>query len=287
MRRLVLALAAGLALTGCVSDEIDERRDELNARVDELKQRFEDEARQVRDDIKERVRDALEDLERAVPRAGPGTDAPSSDGGTEIERLLATTMESVDAYWEETFAANDVAPPRVGYAFIEEGRRRLTSCGALADDTAAFYCPVDDTIYIGEVLADGVYRGVLRGFPGQERGYGRAVGDFGVAYLVAHEYAHNVQQELGFFDRRRRGGQARPFELQADCLAGAWATSVYQAGKLQPGDVQEALDTALAVGDFEVGTEQHHGTPEERRDAWRLGFTSGKPGDCTAFVTGI
>ena len=106
----------------------------------------------------------------------------------------------------------------------------------------------------------------------------------GVAYIVAHEVAHNVQQEQGGLDDDRRGASARPFELQADCLAGTWGASVYRAGDLQEGDVEEALSTALAVGDFEVGSQEHHGTPEERRDAWLLGFESGDPSRCSAFL---
>jgi predicted metalloprotease len=138
-------------------------------------------------------------------------------------------------------------------------------------------------MYVGRRLADGVLRGVLRGFPG-EQAQGRAVGDFGVAYIVAHEYAHNIQTELGVYDARREGSSAMPFELQADCLAGTWGASVYRAGELQEGDVQEALSTALAVGDFEVGSAEHHGTPQERRDAWLLGFESGAPNDCSVYV---
>ena len=96
--------------------------------------------------------------------------------------------------------------------------------------------------------------------------------------MLAHEYAHNLQQEFGVFTLRP-SASAKPFELQADCLAGAWGNSVYRQGLLEPGDVEEAINTALAVGDFDVGNAQHHGTPEERREAWLLGFEGG-PGFC-------
>jgi predicted metalloprotease len=76
----------------------------------------------------------------------------------------------------------------------------------------------------------------------------------------------------------------KPFELQADCLAGAWGNSVYEQGLLQPGDVEEAINTALAVGDFDVGNQQHHGRPEERREAWLLGFEGGNPSACDRYV---
>jgi predicted metalloprotease len=77
---------------------------------------------------------------------------------------------------------------------------------------------------------------------------------------------------------------ARPFELQADCFAGTWANSVYRAGHLQPGDIEEATNTALAVGDFDVGNAQHHGTPQERRNALLAGFESGDPSVCARYL---
>ena len=112
--------------------------------------------------------------------------------------------------------------------------------------------------------------------------FGRAAGDFGVAYVLAHEYAHNLQQEFGVFSRP--SPTAEPFELQADCFAGAWGNSVYRQGLLEPGDVEEAINTALAVGDFDVSNAQHHGTPEQRREAWLLGFEGGNPADCERYL---
>jgi predicted metalloprotease len=128
-----------------------------------------------------------------------------------------------------------------------------------------------------------VLNGIRDDFPGTAAGEGRAVGDFGVAYIVAHEYAHNVQQELGYYSTGRRL-QAKPFELQADCMAGAWGNSVYRKGKLDEGDVEEALSTAQAVGDFETRDQQHHGTPDERREAWLQGYRSGDPSTCTRYL---
>jgi uncharacterized protein len=85
------------------------------------------------------------------------------------------------------------------------------------------------------------------------------------------------------FDNRVTAS-AKPFELQADCLAGTWANSVYAEGLLQPGDLQEATNAALAVGDFDVGNAEHHGTPQERRDALLAGFRSGEPSLCGRYV---
>ena len=67
------------------------------------------------------------------------------------------------------------------------------------------------------------------------------------------------------------------FELQADCYAGTWAKSAYEENRLEDGDVQEALDAALAVGDFDASNPGHHGTPEQREEAWNSGFEAGDP----------
>jgi uncharacterized protein len=67
-------------------------------------------------------------------------------------------------------------------------------------------------------------------------------------------------------------------------MAGLWGNSVYREGKLQPGDVEEAMSTATAAGDFDVGNVQHHGTPEERRAAWLDGYRSGDPATCARYV---
>jgi predicted metalloprotease len=200
-----------------------------------------------------------------------------------IDRFMQRVLENIDAYWTRTFAAANLPEPRVAFAPVAPGRAQLTSCGTLADDSAAFYCPADDTIYVAQQFAAALYQGVLRGLPGESAGYGRAAGDFAVAYVLAHEYAHNLQQELGIFDNGV-GESARPFELQADCLAGTWAHSVFEAGLLEPGDLEEAVSAALAVGDFDVGNAQHHGTPPQRRDALLAGYRTGDPARCDTFL---
>ncbi len=287
VRRLVLLLllaAAALGAGGCgAREEASAFEERVRAEGRELRER----GRELRERVVARVERVLEDLEQAVPEAGPTTRAPSAQGRTErteVDLFLTRILRSVDAYWTETLTSAGRQEPTVRYAWVPPGEQLRSDCGAVADDRAAFYCPADDTIYVAQVLAAELYQGVARGFPGQAAGYGRAVGDFGVAYIVAHEYAHNLQQELGFFRTGGRGSSTRPFELQADCMAGLWGNSVYREGKLQPGDVEEAMSTALAVGDFDYGNEQHHGTPEERRDAWLTGFRDGDPTVCAQYV---
>ena len=202
---------------------------------------------------------------------------------TTIDVFLTDLLQDIDRYLTRTFRASDLPEPRVRYVWVSPGAVVLTGCGAPADDRAALYCPADDTIYVAQQFAADLYRGVARGLPGESAGFGRAAGDFAVAYVLAHEYAHNLQQELGAFDNAVTPS-ARPFELHADCMAGTWAHSVYAEGELQPGDLEEAANTALAVGDFDTGNRRHHGTPEERRAALLDGFDSGDPARCSSYL---
>jgi uncharacterized protein len=215
---------------------------------------------------------------------------PASDGRPEtMEQFLTAVTKDVDAYWTSVFADSGLPEPRVSYAWIPAGRAAASACGddgGTLGDSAAAYCAADDTIYISQKFATDIYDGALdQALPGSSQGYGRTLGDFAVAYIVAHEYGHQVQAELGLFDRY--GGQlpTKAFELQADCYAGTWANSAYRDNRLEDGDAQEALDAALAVGDFDASSPAHHGTPEERAEAWNAGFEDGDPATCGSFLT--
>lgn len=302
--RVLVLLAAALMLTGVLAgcggtDEAELRAEQIRERGEKLREEGEklrergEKLRERGERLSERtrvlarrVRARLKELEQVVPAARQDTAPPRSrarDGEQTIDAFLTEVLQSVDRYWTRTFAAAGRPEPRVSYSWVPPGRQAATACQVVADDSAAFYCTGDDTIYVAERFASDLLRGVQRGLPGESAGYGRAAGDFGVAYVVAHEYAHNLQDELGLNTARPRLGTA-PFELQADCLAGSWGNSVYEEGKLQPGDVEEAINTALAVGDFDYEGPNHHGTPDQRREAWELGFRSGEPSRCSRYV---
>jgi uncharacterized protein len=282
VRVVLAALLAALCLTALPACGGEDRVAEIRERAERARERVEERIERAR----ARVQEALDDLEQAVPKATPSTPSPQTRGRTEagqVEAYLTEVIGSVDRYWTRTLAEAGRSEPRVRYLWIPPGRVAGTGCGAPAGPDAAFYCPADDTIYFSEQLAERLWDGIADDFPGERAGYGNAVGDFGVAYVVAHEYAHNVQEELGLFRVGQEFG-AKPFELQADCMAGLWGNSVYREGKLQPGDVEEAMSTATAAGDFDVGNAQHHGTPEERRAAWLDGYRSGDPATCAKYV---
>jgi predicted metalloprotease len=278
---LLLLLALGAAGCGAYDDAKDKAnkaaadvRDKANKAATDVR----DKAREVgkdigrlRDRVQAKVNDALARIKRVLPRADEDTPVPTLALANSFDGFLDDVLGNVDRYWARTLTAADLPAPKVKHRWIAPGSVVQTGCNDVADDQAAFYCPLDDTIYIGRSIA----RDVLEN-----------VGDFGVAYIVAHEYAHNIQSELGWFDEGLKVATVAPFELQADCMAGAWGWAVYEEGNLQPGDVEEAVQTALAVGDFDFNNPQHHGTPDERRDAWLKGYASGDASTCRQFTTG-
>ncbi len=285
VRALVLVLLLALGLAGCgkgaaltaedLRDRAETLRDDFETRADELSK----ELRERRERIVARVEQVIGELKPTLP-APPRTrpEVQRRAGEQSTEQFLTSVIEDVDAYWTTTLKAAGRPEPRVSYAFIAPGERRATAC-SVADDDAAFYCPGDDTIYIADAFAAALYRGVAR----LPNGRGEAAGSFGVAYVVAHEYGHNIQDELGIFEVTRTR-TAEPFELQADCLAGSWGNSAFAQGGLTDEDIRQAIATVESVGDFDFGNAQHHGTPAQRRDAWLTGFRGGDPAACTRFV---
>lgn len=287
MRLVCVLVACLVALGGCGGDDVNKAVDQARAEVDQLRQSADEvrkDAERIGEKIRKRVSDSLKDIRKAVPSGS--LPAPRRESQNAIERFLTETLRSIDTYWTRTLKKAGAPEPVIRYAWVKPGQVLRSGCGEPADQNAAFYCPADDTMYIGEKLADEIWRGVARNFPGQAAGVGRAIGDFGLAYVVAHEYGHNLQQEFGFF-AANAGGVAKPLELQADCFAGTWGNAVYREGRISDQDVEEAISTAVAAGDFEFGNPQHHGTPEERRDAWLLGFTTGDPAECVRLVTPV
>ena len=174
-----------------------------------------------------------------------------------------------------------------GLVLFSEPDRLGLRRGVLGD--RPFYCPADGQMYLD-----------LGFFRELERNFG-APGDFAQAYVLAHEVGHHVQTLLGTNAAVQRQSRENPsdanelsvrLELQADCFAGVWAASVYARGILEPGDVEEALTAAAAVGDDRIQERTRgridpetftHGTSEQRTTWFRTGFDSGDPEACDTF----
>ena len=192
------------------------------------------------------------------------------------------TMYEFQAYWFTDVANwwNSVGVASAAYyVFPAAGQGFTTACASGPDDTAAFYCPVDDTVVFSQVMATAIWEGTVD-LTGQFGG--RAAGDMGVVYALAHEYAHNVQFELGILDA---GYPVIATELHADCWAGVYARAKQDAGQLDATDIDEAITTAARVGDYDYANPLFHGTPEQRVAAFQYGLSAGVPLACDVVLS--
>ncbi len=167
-----------------------------------------------------------------------------------------------------------------------------SACGIAGAAVGPFYCPGDQKVYID-----------LSFFRELKTRFG-APGDFAEAYVIAHEVGHHIQRLLGTMDRvdsvRGRVSEQEAnelsvrLELQADFLAGVWAHYAQKKGSLEPGDIEEALGAASAVGDdrMQRQTQGHvvpdsftHGSSEQRIRWFRKGFETGDLRQGDTFTT--
>jgi predicted metalloprotease len=186
---------------------------------------------------------------------------------------LTLALNRVDHYWSQVFANSNLPEPTVTYNWLAPGESVQPACGdEPTNEHTAAYCGGDDTIYVAQQMAIDLWNGFLG-----DKHAEVYPGAFGVAYVIAHEYAHNIQAELGL---QPSGPTVMQFELEADCFAGVFANSEYYAGVLDAGDVESAISEADLVGDYNFTDPGHHGTPAERVAAWRTGYDSGQPDTC-------
>jgi predicted metalloprotease len=190
----------------------------------------------------------------------------SSQQFAEYESDLALVLGDLRSYWTNALPqlyGVDHTPPA---AFIEyHSEDDAPSCGGeRVQPGNAFYCVPQNYIAWDEASL--------------LMPYFAEVGDFAIAFVLAHEWGHAIQRQVG--------AQAEAgifFELQADCYAGAWGVDADQRGMLEPGDVEEGLRAAESVGDrpgIPWFDPQAHGTPAQRIEAFSLGFREG-PFACT------
>ena len=236
------------------------------------------------------IGDILNQFPGAVPGAPAGQDGPpGTPPPTEESEFVKFLTEDIQAMWNQQFQ-------RMGRSY-EYARTNLftgqvqTGCGTATSAVGPFYCPADSEVYID-----------LDFFRELQQRFG-APGDFAQAYVMAHEYGHHIQNLLGISDEVRQEEQSArsegeanswsvKLELQADCLAGVWAHSVYARGDLEAGDVEEGLAAAQAVGDDRIQEQAGmrvnpeswtHGSSEQRQRWFNEGFESGNAENCDTF----
>ena len=140
-------------------------------------------------------------------------------------RLLGA-VQSLDAYWSDTFTASGESFQQPGAEIFTDGVN--TQCGAASSAVGPFYCPLDQTIYLDLGFYDDL-----------ESRFGAEGGPFAEMYVVAHEYGHHIQNLLGLLEQGRdtgAGSGAVRTELQADCLAGVWGAHAVDTGFLRAAD---------------------------------------------------
>ncbi|WP_048579789.1 neutral zinc metallopeptidase [Streptomyces viridochromogenes] len=194
---------------------------------------------------------------------------------------LTTVLDNVATFWSRAYSssgihddAGAVATSTVSSVLMEPGETAPDCGGGTTNPSTLAYCPGDDTIRLSiqAILADWLGQQL----PGEETPH-PATGEWSAIYTVAHEYAHNVQEELGVWSDMT----VRQVELEADCLAGVYMRgSLDLTADIKRQEFQEVVENAGLSGDFEFRDPQHHGTPQERVDAVVLGLVAANPAQC-------
>jgi predicted metalloprotease len=211
--------------------------------------------------------------------AGDGRAAYASSPEEEtLREFVGVVLAETEDVWNELMPA--YREPEL--VLFREGIE--SACGLAGSAVGPFYCPADQSVYLD-----------LAFFAELSQRFG-ATGDFAAAYVIAHEVGHHVQNLVGRMDELHalegRGGASAQnrlsveIELEADFLAGVWAHHAARRGILEPGDVEEALNAASAIGDDRLQREAQgyvvpesftHGTSAQRSSAFRRGLESGDP----------
>ncbi|MFO1281735.1 MAG: neutral zinc metallopeptidase [Burkholderiales bacterium] len=222
---------------------------------------------------------------------GAGSAPPTGPAADVRKDFSARIVGDTEDVWRALFQAMGIERYPATTLTLYRGAVR-SACGSATSAAGPFYCPADARVY----LDTGFFDELARRFG--------APGDFAQAYVIAHEVGHHVQNTLGtmkMFDReaqrldeRRRNALSIRLELQADCYAGVWGHFAQRRNLLEPGDLEEGLRAAAAVGDdtimkrtqgYVVPDAMNHGTAEQRMRWFKVGLASGDPRKCDTFAT--
>ncbi|MEO8242112.1 MAG: neutral zinc metallopeptidase [bacterium] len=218
--------------------------------------------------------------------SGPLTEADQASGEF-VSVTLADTEDIWTTLFQEQLGKTYHPTTLVLYRGVTQ-----SPCGTASGATGPFYCPEDKKVYLDTAFFDTM---------AQELG---AKGDFAMAYVVAHEVGHHVQDELGILSKanavRAKVSEAESnaisvrIELQADCLAGIWGRDVQETfGTIEPGDFDEAINAAQRIGDDTLQRNAGrvpmpdsftHGTSAQRSKWVQIGLKSGQLSDCDTFA---
>ncbi len=212
----------------------------------------------------------------AQPAASAADAIPASqDPEKDLKDFSAYVFGNAQDFWTKTFADAGQDYTNAKLVLYRDGVS-TGGCGNATSAVGPFYCPGDRRVY----LDLGFYKAMRKEL--------NAPGDFAWAYVIAHEMGHHVQEQTGGGNAQSNAESVK-VELQADCYAGVWAHSVFRAGDLEDGDIDEAFTAASAVGDDTLqkaaGQEVRpdsftHGSSAQRRQWFDTGYESGDPAAC-------
>lgn len=225
--------------------------------------------------------------QQVAPQAQTGARDAAQICGANGERTFSCrVLASTEDTWGRLFEQQGQRYRPTTLHFYTD--RDSSGCGAASSAMGPFYCPTDQRVY----LDTGFFDELTNRF--------HAAGDFAQAYVIAHEVGHHVQNLTGIADRVRAGqeraSQAEAnalqvrMELQADCYAGVWAAN--NRDRIEPGDVEEGMRAAQAIGDDTLQRESQgrvvpdsftHGTSAQRQFWLNKGLTTGDPAQCDTF----
>jgi predicted metalloprotease len=215
--------------------------------------------------------------------------APVAGGKTADKKaqFVAFVLDDTQTSWRQQFAQRGKTYRNAKLVMFTGSTQ--TACGNGQAASGPFYCPPDERVYIDLSFYDEL-----------EKRLG-AKGDFAQAYVIAHEIGHHVQNQLGISDKvhgakasQQRGeeGLSVRLELQADCYAGIWASSSDKRGILEPGDIDEALNAAAAIGDDRLQKRSGgvvnpeswtHGSSAQRSRWFKTGYERASMDACDTF----
>jgi predicted metalloprotease len=204
---------------------------------------------------------------------------------------IVAVVNSVQKFWDGVFTRSNRRYSYADTVFFTD--QVQTGCGVANSQVGPFYCPVDKLVYID-----------LGFFDELQSRFGVGAAPFTQAYVIAHEYGHHVQDQLGVLDAirgDRQGPESKAVrsELQADCYAGVWAAHAVETGlieELTQADINAGLAAAAAIGDDRIQERTQgqvnpetwtHGSSEQRRRWFSRGYENGRPPACDTFSGSI
>lgn len=209
------------------------------------------------------------------------TQDPEFAGKDSYEVFASKVLGSTNDTWNGVFQRNNLTYQEPTLVLFRDATR--SGCGVASSAVGPHFCPADGTIYVDETFFDEL-----------KQRFGGDNGDVAQAYVIAHEVGHNVQSQLGAFgaETQLSNEESVQIELQADCYAGIWAYSLKDKNVFNPGDVEQAMNAAAAVGDDRIQQKSQgytnpesftHGSSKQRVAAFERGYTTGQPAQCKSF----